>query len=238
MNKDAVIPVLTIDGPSGSGKGTISQIVASRLGWHYLDSGALYRVLALGAQNHGLALDDAESLETLAAHLDVEFVPKEGADSDILLEGEPVTQDIRTEEVGNAASIVAALPGVRAALLERQRVFLQMPGLVADGRDMGTTVFPAAALKIYLTASQPARAERRHKQLKEKGKDVNLAQLLEDIERRDLRDSERASSPMKPADDAIVFDTTGHDIEAVVNMVLDHCYQRFQVEETPLSRGA
>lgn len=236
--KNITAPVLTIDGPSGSGKGTISQIVAGRLGWNYIDSGALYRVLAVAAQHHGLALDDAESLETLAAHLDVEFAPKEGDEGSILLEGEPVGHDIRTEEVGDAASVVAALPGVRAALLERQRAFLEMPGLVADGRDMGTTVFPTAALKIYLTASQTARAERRHKQLIEKGKSVNLAQLLEDIERRDLRDSERLSSPMKPADDAIVLDTTEHDIDAVVKMVLDHCYQRYQVEETPLSHGA
>ncbi|WP_126455430.1 (d)CMP kinase [Sulfuriflexus mobilis] len=235
MNTEHV-PLLAIDGPSGSGKGTVSQIIARRLGWHYLDSGALYRVLALAAENHTLALDDAESLETLAEHLDVEFALGKDGQTVILLEGEPVTEQIRSEIVGNAASIVAALPGVRAALLARQRAFREMPGLVADGRDMGSTVFPDAPLKIFLTASAEARAERRYKQLKEKGMSVNLAPLLEDIERRDLRDSQRGASPMIAAEDAILLDTTELDIEAVVAKILELCQQRFDYEETPLSQ--
>jgi cytidylate kinase len=233
-----LVPLLAIDGPSGSGKGTVSQIIARRLGWHYLDSGALYRVLALAAENHTLALDDAESLETLAEHLDVEFALGKDGQTVILLEGEPVTDQIRSEVIGNAASIVAALPGVRTALLARQRAFREMPGLVADGRDMGSTVFPDAQLKIFLTASAEARAERRYKQLKEKGMSVNLAPLLEDIERRDLRDSQRGASPMKAAEDAILLDTTELDIDAVVTKILELCQQRFDFEETPLSQGA
>jgi cytidylate kinase len=233
-----LVPLLAIDGPSGSGKGTVSQIIAGRLGWHYLDSGALYRVLALAAENHTLALDDAESLETLAEHLDVEFALGKDGQTIILLEGEPVTDQIRSEVIGNAASIVAALPGVRTALLARQRAFREMPGLVADGRDMGSTVFPDAQLKIFLTASAEARAERRYKQLKEKGMSVNLAPLLEDIERRDLRDSQRGASPMIAAEDAILLDTTELDIEAVVAKILEHCAACFDYEETPLSEGA
>lgn len=237
MNTE-LVPLLAIDGPSGSGKGTVSQIIARRLGWHYLDSGALYRVLALAAENHTLALDDAESLETLAGHLDVEFASGKNGQTVILLEGEPVTDQIRSEVAGNAASIVAALPGVRTALLARQRAFREMPGLVADGRDMGSTVFPDAQLKIFLTASAEARAERRYKQLKEKGMSVNLAPLLEDIERRDLRDSQRGASPMIAAEDAILLDTTELDIEAVVAKILEHCVACFDYEETPLSEGA
>lgn len=236
MNTEDV-PLLAIDGPSGSGKGTVSQLIAARLGWHYLDSGALYRLLALAAENHTLALDDAESLETLAGHLDVEFARDKDGQTVILLEGEPVTDEIRSETVGNSASIVAALPGVRAALLERQRAFREMPGLVADGRDMGSTVFPDAPLKIFLTASAEARAERRYKQLKEKGMSVNLAPLLEDIERRDLRDSQRGASPMIAAEDAILLDTTELGIEAVVAKILEHCAACFDYEETPLSQG-
>jgi len=218
-NVESHSPVVTIDGPSGSGKGTISQVVAKQLGWLYLDSGALYRLLALAAQHHSLELDDEKSLATLAEHLDVEFTPS-GA---ILLEGEPVDDILRTEETGKAASIVAALPKVREALLARQRAFAQAPGLVADGRDMGVTVFPAAELKIFLTASAHARAERRYKQLKEKGFDVNLAHLLQDIESRDLRDTQRSSSPLKAADDAIEIDTTAMNIAEVVEKVLEHC---------------
>ena len=214
-------PVITIDGPSGSGKGTISQLVASRLGWSYLDSGALYRLLALAAQHHSLELDDEASLETLAEHLDVEFTAK----GHILLEGEAVDDILRTEETGNMASVVAALPQVRKALLARQRAFQQQPGLVADGRDMGSTVFPAAEVKIFLTASAEARAERRYKQLIEKGFDVNLAHLLQDIESRDLRDTQRSSSPLKAADDAIVIDTTSLNIDEVVEKVMECCQQ-------------
>ena len=220
-NVESHSPVVTIDGPSGSGKGTISQVVAKQLGWSYLDSGALYRLLALAAQHHSLELDDEASLETLAGHLDVEFTPNGG----VLLEGEPVDDILRTEETGKLASIVAALPKVRQALLSRQRAFAQEPGLVADGRDMGSTVFPSAQLKIFLTASAEARAERRYKQLKEKGFDVNLAHLLQDIKSRDLRDTERSSSPLKAADDAIEIDTTSLNIDEVVEQVLEHCKQ-------------
>jgi len=213
------IPVITIDGPSGSGKGTISQKIAAELGWRYLDSGALYRLLALAAQHHSIELTDEASLMPLAEHLDVEFDHDKG----VLLEGEPVSDMLRTEETGNAASIVAALPGVRTALLNRQRAFLEAPGLVADGRDMGSTVFPDAEAKIFLTASAGARAERRYKQLKQKGFDVNLAHLLQDIEQRDQRDTERSSSPMQAAADAIVIDTTPLTIDEVVKQVLEHC---------------
>jgi len=218
-NVESHSPVVTIDGPSGSGKGTISQLVAKQLAWSYLDSGALYRLLALAAQHHSLQLDDEDSLETLAEHLDVEFTPK----GVILLEGEPVDDILRTEETGKMASVVAALPKVRQALLARQRAFAQAPGLVADGRDMGSTVFPSAEVKIFLTASAKARAERRYKQLKEKGFDVNVAHLLQDIESRDLRDTQRSSSPLKAADDAIEIDTTSLSIDEVVEQVLGYC---------------
>ena len=210
------VPVIAIDGPSGSGKGTISQIVADKLGYHYLDSGALYRLLALASKNHGLSVESEGDLETLAAHLDVQF----SADGSIVLEGERVTDEIRTEAVGNRASQIAALVGVRQALLARQRAFRDAPGLVADGRDMGTVVFPDAGAKIFLTASAEARAERRYKQLKEKGISVNLAHLLEDIRERDERDSQRQASPLKPATDAIQLDTTNLSIDEVVDKVL------------------
>jgi cytidylate kinase len=232
MNSTENVPVIAIDGPGGSGKGTISQLVASRLGWHYLDSGALYRLTALASINHTLGFDNESSIATLAEHLDVQF----GADGQIVLEGEEVTEAIRTEEIGEAASVVAALPAVRQALLNRQRAFREAPGLVADGRDMGSVVFPDAELKIFLTASAEARAERRYKQLKEKGISVNLAHLLEDIQRRDERDSQRAAAPMKVADDAIQLDTTTLSIEQVVNRVLSHCSQWLDEEETPLTR--
>ena len=220
-NVESTSLVVAIDGPSGSGKGTISHRVAEHLGWRYLDSGALYRLLALAAQHHSLELDDEASLETLAGHLDVEFASN-GA---VLLEGEAVDDILRTEETGKMASIVAALPKVRNALLARQRAFAQEPGLVADGRDMGTTVFPDAEVKIFLTASAEARAERRYKQLKEKGFDVNVAHLLQDIESRDLRDTQRSSSPLIAAEDAIEIDTTSFTIDEVVKQVLECCGQ-------------
>ena len=210
-----VAPTITLDGPSGSGKGTISQLLAEKLGWHYLDSGALYRVLALAAQTHGLALDDEAALTTLAEHLDVEFIGGE-----ILLEGESVGESIRGEDCGEAASLVAAIPSVREALLARQRAFRRAPGLIADGRDMGTTVFPSAGLKVFLTASPEERAQRRYKQLKQKGNDVNLPTLLDEIARRDARDGQRGVSPMKPAPEAVVLDTTELDIPQVVERVM------------------
>ena len=211
-------PVITIDGPSGSGKGTIAHRLAVKLGFHVLDSGALYRLLALAAQQHGVQTNNEAALQVLAAHLDAQFQDNQG-EAMLVLEGEDVTQSIRTEEIGAAASKVAALPSVREALLQRQHAFRETPGLVADGRDMGTVVFPDASLKIFLTASAEARAERRYKQLIGKGFAADLAAIVEDIKARDLRDSQRAVSPLKPADDAIVLDSTALGIEAVLSKV-------------------
>ncbi|MCB1656637.1 MAG: (d)CMP kinase [Pseudomonadales bacterium] len=211
-------PVITIDGPSGSGKGTIAHRLAVKLGFHVLDSGALYRLLALAAQQHGVQTNNEAALQVLAAHLDAQFQDNQG-EAMLVLEGEDVTHSIRTEEIGAAASKVAALPSVREALLQRQHAFRETPGLVADGRDMGTVVFPDASLKIFLTASAEARAERRYKQLIGKGFAADLAAIVEDIKARDLRDSQRAVSPLKPADDAIVLDSTALGIEAVLSKV-------------------
>lgn len=214
------IRILTIDGPSGSGKGTVSRRIAKQLGWRYLDSGALYRVLAIAAQNHGIALDDAEALATLAAHLDVQFeLAEDPADDSVQLEGENVTNLLRSEACGKAASQVASIPGVRKALLERQRAFAELPGLVADGRDMGTVVFPAAQTKVYLVASAEERAQRRYNQLKEKGLSASLTDVLREIGERDARDSGRTVAPLKPAEDAITVDTTNLTIEEVVDAV-------------------
>ena len=215
------VPVITIDGPSGSGKGTISRQVAARLGWHFLDSGALYRLVGLAAVHHAVPLDDEVTLTTLAAHLDVEFeADKDGIESRIILEGEDETDAIRTEECGKAASVVAALPPVRQALLERQRAFREPPGLVADGRDMGTVVFPDAGVKVFLTASREERARRRYKQLKEKGVSVTLQLILDELAERDARDSGRSVSPLRAAADAVVIDTTSLTIGEVVENVL------------------
>jgi cytidylate kinase len=213
------VPVITIDGPSGSGKGTISSLIASQLGWHMLDSGALYRLVALAAQSHSIPIDDEESLQTLAGHLDVEFRPAENEETRIFLEGEEVSSQIRTEECGNAASQVAAIPAVREALLDRQRAFQEAPGLIADGRDMGTVVFPDAPLKIFLTASAEERAKRRYKQLKEKGMSVNLAALSREIAERDERDASRPVAPLKPANDAVIVDTSDMSIDEVVQKI-------------------
>ena len=217
----ADVPVIAIDGPVGSGKGTIARSVATALGWHLLDSGALYRLVALAAARHGVALDDVDGLAELAAGLDAGF----GSDADggevIWLEGDEVTGDIRTEECGAGASTVAVLQPVRDALFQRQRDFRRAPGLVADGRDMGTHVFTDATLKVFLTASAEERAKRRHKQLKDKGIDVSLAALSRDIEERDRRDSERSVAPLRPAEDARVLDSSGLSIEEVVATVLD-----------------
>jgi len=208
-------PVITVDGPSGSGKGTLCALLARQLGWNLLDSGALYRLLAFAAGNHGIDLTNEEALKQLAAHLDVQFIDKR-----IILEGEEVTDAIRNEQVGAGASMVASLPAVRDALLQRQRAFQEMPGLVADGRDMGTVVFTDAPLKIFLTASAEERARRRYLQLKAKGDDVNLASLLDEIRARDERDTQRAVAPLKPAADAIVLDSTELSIEQVLERIL------------------
>lgn len=208
------IPVITVDGPSGAGKGTLSTLIANALGWHFLDSGAIYRVLAVAALHHDLPVDDEDSMVPLATGLDVNFESL-GESHRIILEGEDVTDDIRNEHVGAVASQVASLPRVREALLRRQRAFQQSPGLVADGRDMGTVVFPGADVKLFLTASAEARAQRRYGQLKAKGMDVNIARLLIDIKARDDRDSQRSVAPLVPADDAVVIDSTELDIHQV-----------------------
>jgi len=218
---DLVVPVIAIDGPSGSGKGTLCQTLARHFGWHLLDSGALYRLTGMAADRHGVALDDELAVAELAKNLDVQFVPGEsGEPTSVLLEGDDVSGELRTEKTGLLASKVAVLGAVRSALLQRQRDFAQAPGLVADGRDMGTVVFTDAPLKIFLTASAEERAERRYKQLKSKGDNVNLATLLLEIQARDKRDSERELAPLKPAADAIQLDSSGLGIEEVFERVL------------------
>lgn len=214
------VPVVTVDGPSGSGKGTISQIVADALEFHFLDSGALYRVLALAAERHAIPLGAEDALVPLAEHLDVQFRSNDGGTPRVILEGEDVSDAIRTESAGNAASKVASLPAVRSALLARQRAFREAPGLVADGRDMGTVVFPDAQAKVYLEASPEERAERRHKQLIEKGIDASLPTLVAEIAERDARDLECSVAPLKAAPGAIVVDTTGLSIDAVVDRIM------------------
>lgn len=218
-NNVADAPVITIDGPSGTGKGTLAVRIKQRLGWHLLDSGALYRSLALAAVNSSISLNDEEKLGELALHLPLTFEPGAG-EVQIFLSGQNVSDAIRTEEIGSAASKVASIPVVRAMLLERQRAFRQPPGLVADGRDMGTVVFVDATLKIFLTASAEERAERRYKQLKQKGISVTLARLLEDICDRDRRDEQRSVSPLRPAPDAIQLDTTSVEIDEVEENVM------------------
>ncbi len=217
MNK---VPVITIDGPSGSGKGTISRAVARSLGWKLLDSGALYRLVALAARKTGVGLDDGPGLARLAQGLDLQFDSDAAGEEIVRLDGQVVTGAIRIEEAGNDASKVAAQPGVRAALLERQRRFAAPPGLVADGRDMGTVVFPDAEVKIFLTASAEERAARRYKQLKEKGVAATLAALSLEIAERDRRDTNRAVSPLVASADAVLLDTTGMSVEEVIERVL------------------
>ena len=215
------VTVITIDGPSGSGKGTIARRVADALGFHLLDSGALYRLTAISALKEGVKLSDEAGLAAVARDLDVKFDSDDAGAERIWLAGEEVTREVRKESTGTNASKVAAIPAVRTALIERQRAFQRPPGLVADGRDMGTQVFTSAPLKIFLTASAEERARRRHKQLKDKGMDVSLAALSRDIEVRDQRDSERSVAPLKPAEDARILDSSGKSIEAVTKIVLD-----------------
>ena len=212
------LPVVTIDGPSGSGKGTVAMRLAKDLGWHFLDSGALYRLVAVAAIDRGIGPDDEEALGKVAAALDVDF----GLTADgmvILLDGNYITGRLRSEEVSIFASEASAHPAVRSSLVRRQRAFRKAPGLVADGRDMGTVIFPDAVLKIFLTASVEARAQRRYKQLKEKGESVNLSRLFRDIEKRDERDSSRAISPLRPADDAHLIDSTDMGIDEVLKLI-------------------
>ena len=212
--------VITIDGPSGSGKGTVAGLLAASLQWHLLDSGAIYRVLAVAAVKHAVALDDETALEKLAVSLDVQFVVDSDNNQRIILEGADVTDSIRNETVGAHASQIAALPGVRSGLLRRQQDFRQAPGLIADGRDMGTVVFADAPLKVFLTAGAEERARRRYLQLKDKGEAVTLTSLLEEIRARDERDTNRTIAPLKPAEDAIILDSTTMTIEQVLERIL------------------
>ncbi|MGF1748787.1 MULTISPECIES: (d)CMP kinase [Vibrio] len=217
----SMTPVITVDGPSGAGKGTLCMLLAEKLGYHLLDSGAIYRVLALAAIHHGIDLDSEDALVPIAMHLDVQFIA-EGDLVKVILEGEDVSGELRKEETGNAASKIAALPRVREALLRRQRAFNIEPGLVADGRDMGTVVFPQAPVKIFLDASAEERAHRRFKQLQLKGLDVRFDDLLSEIEERDFRDRNRAVAPLRPADDALVLDSTSLNITQVVEKALKY----------------
>lgn len=217
-----MVSVVTIDGPSGSGKGTISQMLARHLGWHFLDSGAMYRVTGLAALRRNIDLTRVDILEDLAQNLDVTF-----DNSRIILQGDDVTDQIRTESAGNMASKVAAIPEVRSALLARQRAFAQTPGLVADGRDMGTVVFPDAGAKVFLTASPEERAERRYKQLKEKGLDANLPDLIAEIRERDDRDRNRSVAPLKAPEGSLEVDSTALSIDEVLEKVLEAVHSTF-----------
>ncbi|MBD8163206.1 (d)CMP kinase [Erwinia persicina] len=221
----AIAPVITIDGPSGAGKGTLCKAMAESLQWHLLDSGAIYRVLALAALHHQVDITSEEALVPIAAHLDVRFVSSNG-EMEVILEGEDVSSEIRTQDVSNTASKVAAFPRVREALLRRQRAFRDFPGLIADGRDMGTVVFPDAPVKIFLDASSEERAHRRMLQLQEKGFSVNFERLLSEIKERDERDRNRAIAPLVPADDALVLDSTTMSIEEVIEVALNYAREK------------
>lgn len=217
----STVPVLTIDGPSGSGKGTISRLVADRLGWHLLDSGALYRAIGFAAGMAGLDLTDADAVTRCAESTRILFRdPRDGGETRVIVNNHDATDELRTETAGGAASAIAAFPGVRTALFDKQRGFRKAPGLVADGRDMGTVIFPDARYKVFLTASAEERARRRYKQLKDKGLNVTLAALLREIQARDERDATRAVAPLRPADDARSIDTTGIPVDGVVAAVL------------------
>lgn len=220
MSRPVVVPVLTIDGPSGSGKGTVSRLVAERLGWRLLDSGALYRAVGYAAGAAGLDLSDIDAVTRCAQSTKIRFHPSaDGGDTRVLVNGHDATDELRTETAGAAASAIASIPSVRQALVDLQLGFRKAPGLVADGRDMGTVIFPDAAYKVFLTASAAERAKRRYKQLKEKGLSVTLSGLQREIEARDARDASRAVAPLKPADDAVLVDTTGMPIDEVVAKV-------------------
>ncbi len=213
------IPLITIDGPGGAGKGTVSFLLAKRNGWHLLDSGAIYRIFALAALKQGVDLDDPTGLRTLGASIDVEFrLGETGVET--LLDGEVVDQELRTEATGMAASKVAAIPVVRTALFDLQRAFRRPPGLVADGRDMGTVVFPEAPCKVYLTATPEERARRRYLQLSQQGRDVTMASLVQEIRERDERDMNRSVAPLKPAPEALILDTTGLAVEQVLREIV------------------
>ncbi|MFQ5994355.1 MAG: (d)CMP kinase [Acidiferrobacterales bacterium] len=213
-------PVLALDGPSGSGKGTVGQRIAQALGWHFLDSGALYRAVGLVARQAAIATDDPVGLARLAQRMAIQFEPGPESTARVIVNGADVSEAIRTEEIGRLASQAAVLPAVRQALLDKQHALRRPPGLVADGRDMGTVVFPDARFKVFLTATPEARAQRRYNQLKDKGFDVSLARLAEEVRARDARDAEREASPLKPADDACVIDTSILTIDEVVERVL------------------
>jgi len=221
MTSSPSVPVLTIDGPSGSGKGTISRMVAEKLGWRLLDSGALYRAVGYAAGMEGLDLSDAEAVTRCAQTTKIRFqAAHDGEDTHVLVNGHDATDELRTETAGAAASAIASIPSVRQALVDMQLAFRKSPGLVADGRDMGTVIFPDAPFKVFLTASAAERAKRRYKQLKEKGLSVTLATLQREIEARDTRDASRTVAPLKPAVDAVFIDTTGMGIDDVVAKVL------------------
>ncbi len=224
----AIAPVITVDGPSGAGKGTLCQALAEALDWQLLDSGAIYRVLALAAIHHQVDIRSEDALVPLAANLDVRFVPAQGQLL-VILEGEDVSNEIRTETVGNTASQTATFPRVREALLRRQRAFRIAPGLIADGRDMGTVVFPDAPVKIFLDASAEERARRRMLQLQEKGFSVNFERLLSEIQERDFRDRHRAVAPLVPAQDALILDSTSMSIEEVIDKALAYAKNTLEI---------
>jgi cytidylate kinase len=219
-------PVVTIDGPGGSGKGTVAWRLAQHLGWHFLDSGALYRLVAFASRKHAVSVASETAVARVAQTLDVEFAVAGDAVS-MLLEGSDVSDGIRSNDISKMSSVIAAIPAVRAALVARQRAFRQAPGLVADGRDMGTVIFPDARLKIFLTASAEERAKRRYKQLKEKGESVNLSRLFREIKTRDERDRSRSVAPLRPADDAIIVDSTDLNIKEVVKRVYKLVEERY-----------
>ncbi|BET96372.1 (d)CMP kinase [Xenorhabdus taiwanensis] len=224
----AIAPVITVDGPSGAGKGTLCQALAEALDWQLLDSGAIYRVLALAAIHHQVDIQSEDALVPLAANLDVRFVPANGK-LRVILEGEDVSNEIRTEAVGNTASQAATFPRVREALLRRQRAFRIAPGLIADGRDMGTVVFPDAPVKIFLDASAEERARRRMLQLQERGFSVNFENLLSEIQERDFRDRNRAVAPLVPAQDALILDSTSMSIEEVIDKALVYARNTLEI---------